>query len=138
MIKTLSVAVQYLESKGFHCQLSEKNERVVRLKFKAENVESVEVLLVFDEDEHSVSCKCYNLCKFPENKKLDMYRICNELNANYRWLKFYVDESDNTITAQLDAVIQVESCGAECYELVGRSVAIADEAYPKFMKAIWQ
>lgn len=138
MIKTAKVAVSYLESKEFHCKLSEKDERLVRLSFKADNKESIDVLLVFDEDEHSVSCKCFNICKFAADKKEAMYKVCNEVNAQYRWLKFYVDESDNTITAQMDAVIQVESCGPECYEIVGRSVSIVDEAYPKFMKAIWQ
>lgn len=138
MIKTVVAAVAYMENKGWHCKLSDDNERIVRLSFKADNKESIDVLLAFDENERSVTLKCYNICKFAEEKKAAMYKLCSEVNADFRWLKFYVDESDNTITGQVDAVIQVESCGDECYELVCRSVSIVDEAYPQFMKTIWQ
>jgi hypothetical protein len=67
-----------------------------------------------------------------------MYQLCSELNQEYKWAKFYVDESDNTLTVQDDAIIQLDTCGAECYELLARLVLIVDEVYPKMMKTIWQ
>ena len=48
----------------------------------------------------------------------------------YRWMRFYVD-SDNEFTAALDAVINGETIGEECYELLGRAVSIVDDVCGK-------
>lgn len=73
-----------------------------------------------------------------ESKKADMYRVCSELKARFKWVKFYIDESDNTITCQDDAIIQLDSAGPECFEILLRMYNIMDESYPVMMKTIWQ
>ena len=137
MIHSVVMTKSYFETKGMHCQTVDERENLLILNIKGENLE-MRVILEFTEDSEYVTVKSYNLCKFPENKLAQMYKLCSELNKSYKWVKFYVDESDNTITAQDDAIIQLDTCGAECYELVGRMVIIADEAYPTMMKTIWQ
>ena len=47
------------------------------------------------------------------------------------------NESDNTLEAAMDGVIQLESCGEECFELVLRMCKITDEVYPSVMKELW-
>ena len=60
------------------------------------------------------------------------------MNQEYRWVKFYVDEKENSVTIADDAIIQLDSCGEEIFELMYRLADIADDVYPEFMKAIWQ
>ena len=61
---------------------------------------------------------------------------CNELNAKYRWVKFYLDK-DKDVCVSLDAYIDEHTVGEECLNLVRRMINISDEAYPLFMKALW-
>ena len=137
MVSTLKMAKAFFESKGMNATVVDENDNILRMGFKGDNT-NVSVIIDFSEDGGYVTFKSYNLCTFPAEKINQMYKLCSELNKGYKWVKFYVDESDNTITAQDDAVIQLDSCGQECYELVGRMVLIVDEAYPSMMKTIWQ
>lgn len=115
---------------------ADEQRNVIRTGFNAHNKDHVEVLLIFDGDT-TMGLRSFNYVKFPEEKKAAMYQLCSEMNKQYRWVKFYVDEQDNTITLSDDAVIQVETAGEESFELMMRLIGIADQAYPTFMKALW-
>lgn len=65
-----------------------------------------------------------------------MLKACNEANKQFRWIKFYVSDNQE-VMAEDDAVLDMASVGEECIELVARMVRVVDEAYPKFMKAIY-
>lgn len=136
MLETVSAVVQYFDSKGLKYELSD-DENVIRVPYTLDNT-SVNVYLIFHENDRNVTIKCFEFCKFAEDKKPEMYKTCSLVNAEYKWEKFYVEESDNTITVQDDAIIQADSCGPECYELVARMVSIIDDVFPRFMKTIWQ
>jgi len=137
MVSTLKMAKAYFDSKGIHTSVLDEEDNILRVGFKGDNT-NVSILMDFSEDGEYVTFKSYNLCTFSVDKIAQMYKLCSELNKEYKWVKFYVDESDNTLTAQDDAIIQLDSCGVECYELVGRMVAIVDDVYPRMMKTIWQ
>lgn len=133
----LKVTAAYLDSQEIKYTILGEEEDKLSVVSRAENKDSVEIIAFFGEDNTDVCIKSFDVAKFPEAKKADIYKVCNELNADFRWVKFYVDERDNTVTAQEDAVVQLDSCGEECYELMARMVGIIDEGYPKLMKAIW-
>lgn len=97
-----------------------------------DNMDELYVIIVFDEDNSACVFYTFNYIEFSDDKKTEMIYKCNEMNNEYRWVKFYVDESDNTVTIQGDAVIQLKTCGEEVMEIVFRIVTIGDEAYPKF------
>ena len=137
MVSSLKMAQAYFESKGIRSAGVDEERNILQVKFGGDNT-NITILLCFTADGGYVTFKSFNLCKFSPDKLPQMYKACSELNRDYKWVKFYVDESDNTVTAQDDAIIQLDSCGEECYELVGRMVTIVDEAYPVLMKAIWQ
>lgn len=131
------IAAEYLQGEGIKLdQYGDENE-VVQVRYSADNVDRVEVKLFFDSDNRSVAVRSFNLCKVPENKKPAVYAACSKLNDKFRWVKFYIDEDDNTVTAAMDAIIQLDSCGEESKELIHRTVGIVDDAYPDLMKAIW-
>ena len=54
----------------------------------------------------------------PENKLPDLLIVCNSLNSQYKWLKFYLNK-DNDLMIQDDAIIHEGSAGDECLELLG-------------------
>ena len=55
------------------------------------------------------------------------YTIVNDLNKNYRWLKFWIGE-DGYITADMDAIVYPGSVGRECAEVILRMSKILESA----------
>ena len=127
----------FFDSKGLSYEVLGNDGEVIRAGFAMDNREGIRVLMFFDDDSTGVKIRAFDLVKFPPNKKEAMYKICNEMNSTYRWIKFFVDEKDNTIVAEDDAVIQLDSCGEEVFRCCLQLVSIADDAYPEFMKYIW-
>ena len=125
---------QYLETKKIHSK--EIQENVLMAGFKINNG-TIDIFLNFDETDTHVHLIGCNFIVVPENKYSDMYKVVNECNATYAYVKFVLNEEQGQVTLIEDDVIQLDSCGLECYELLDRMVAIVDDVYPKLMKAIW-
>ena len=98
---------------------------------------SMEIFLHFDESDTHVHLEGLNFIKVPESKYDKIYRVLNECNDNYSHVKFVLNLESGQINARDDDVIQLDSCGEECFELMIRMLRVVEDAYPKFMKAIW-
>ena len=135
MLNAMKLTMAFFDSKDLRYRASEK-DNVIETSFSLDNKGSLRIIISFDDDE-TVGIQSYDFCAFPEEKKPLMYKTCSLVNREYRWVKFYVDEKDNTITLEDDAVVQLDSCAEEVFELVLRMASIAEKAYPTFMKALW-
>lgn len=127
----------YFDLKGVHSVFPNDEKNKLALAFELENMDSLQMILYFAEDNDICRIRSYNVAKFPEGKIDKMYRICNEINMIYSWAKFMVDESDNTIFAEVDAAIQLDNCGEVVLHFCNLLAVIIDDAYPVFMKGIW-
>ncbi len=78
----------------------------------------------------------YYLESVPEDKIADVLLVCNEMNAKYKWVKFYID-SDNDIALQDDAILNLATAGEEALELIVRMIDILKNSKPEFMRAIY-
>ena len=103
----------------------------VKISYDCENT-SLTAQFVFDTDDEAVAVYIFNLYEARYSQIDDCKKLCNDMNAKYRFVKFYLDEKDNTITVQADAIFRSHDIGDICYELLLRSLDIADEAYPSF------
>lgn len=127
--------MKYLDNHGV--KYDDQNETIVSLSYKAENMDSVRVYVGFDSDgENLVTFKSYSIGHVKDDKLSAALVACNAMNAQFRWIKFYIDD-DQDIACQCDALVDMESVGSECLQLVERMVGIMDDAYPEFMKAFW-
>ena len=131
------VTKAFFDSKGLFSEFVDEMHDKLSLSFKMDNREPMRIIVFFAENNTSCKIRAYSVAKFPQEKMERMYKICNDLNFKFAWIKFYVDESDNTITADDDAVIQLDSCGDEVYRCCIQMAQIVDEAYPTIMKGIW-
>ncbi len=125
-----------LEENGLNYSFLNEEESVLRVgwKLKATNIS---IFFQFGEDGTNVHFEGHEFLLIPEGNIEQMYKICNQMNREYRWVKFAVDEEVKEVVVEGDAVIQLDSCAQECLELMIRTTRIIDDAYPKFMKAMW-
>ena len=69
-----------------------------------------------------------------KGKEAAGYALCNELNGQYRWGKFFVDK-DSDLCFQSDAWVSEATCGEETLYIIRRIVGIVNDAYPKIARA---
>lgn len=131
------MVASYFQNENLKFDIDGDDEEIIRINFNADNVESVRISLFFDKEDKNVAIRSFNICKVEEAKKAKIYQVMSKLNDDFRWVKFSIDENDNTVTASTDAVIRMDVAGEICYELVFRMVNIVDDAYPEIMKALW-
>ena len=136
MTMSYKLTAAYFDSKGLKYMGHEEDDALL-LFYGMESGNRLDILIHFDESETSAGLTTYNYVKFPAEKKADMYALCSKMNEEYRWVKFFVDEETCEIKVRDDAVIQLDSCGEEMYELTGRMIQICESAYKDFMKGVW-
>ena len=125
---------QFFESQS--TKANELKEDLLRIGWEFEGG-SIEIFFHFDETDTHVHLEGINFIKVPEDKYDAMYKVLNECNYKYTHVKFVLDTESGQIIARDDDVIQLDSCGPECFELMIRMVRVVEMAYPKFMKAMW-
>jgi len=126
----------YFDTKGLRYTEAEKRD-VLYIKFNGmDHCPGIEIIVYFDDDDETVAIRAFEVVKVPDDKKKEILRACNELNAQYRWAKFYL-EDDMFVAVADDAIIDAAACGEEIHELVLRIMNIVDEGYPTLMKAIY-
>ena len=126
----------FLDSKGLKYQ--DVNERTVKLTWESKvSAAGLRVVVYFaEENRNNAHFICNGFCSVPDEKQVDLMVVCNALNKQYRWFKFYVDD-DGDVMVEDDAILSMDNVGDECLELIVRMVNVVDEVYPVFMKAIW-
>ena len=139
MLKSVANFISTLESKEIkytHYPKEENRKEIVKISYTAKHNNSLSFYFFFDDDGESINLKIWDICKVSEEKMMEMYVVLNEINYEYRWVKLYIDK-DNEVTASGDAIIDENTAGEECCEILGRYLSILDDVYPRLMKVLW-
>ncbi len=92
---------------------------------------------IFDSDMETVSIYVWNLIEFEGSNSINLYRACNTENYDWKIVKFYVDTTDNTVTAQYDLIFHYTAAAKSAFQnsiwdAMVRMDGILEEAYPSF------
>ena len=71
----------------------------------------------------------------PKDRQRPMLKLLNDLNANYAWVRFFLD-SDSEVAAAADAVITTASAPRVCWEMLRRVFSVLDEVQEKIDKVL--
>lgn len=94
------------------------------------------MVYVFFSSENEAQVKCFNVCKFTEEKNLVILQTVNKLNIDYRLVKFAATP-EGVVTASID-VMAAEDTAADILFFALRAIhTILDDAYPVLMKALY-
>lgn len=125
----------YMDQHGVKYHLWEDGD-TVSVTYDMRSGATLTVHLHFDEDgDGKVDMSVVHLGKFSAERLVAGLLTCNDLNQNFRWVKFYLD-SDNEACARCDAIIDLETVGDECFELMQRMLHIVDDALPDLKRAL--
>ena len=89
----------------------------------------------FSEDEDLVLIRIWNLMEF-DASEVDAAKIAaNEANYDYKIARFYVDESDNTLTCSYDLITREGASVGECVlDATAYLINIIDASHDKFAR----
>ena len=133
--KAIEAAMKAKELK-YSIRESEKTS-AVRVGFDRDGF-SAAFHFISSDDDTDVAVRILDLVTIPEPKRASILTTLNELNNEYRYLKFCLD-GDGDVRVEYDFPVStpMDQVGAFAYEVLARGVKICDDAYPRLMKAIW-
>ena len=116
------------------------DEYTIKIAYDCENKEGgVTVFVFFDEaGDNQVHFVSSVICTTNGKRELEMLRVVNTLNREWRWITFVMGGRNGEIYGQADTMVDLVSVGAECLERVQRMVRIISETYPLLMNALWK
>jgi len=87
----------------------------VNVSYTLDNFASLQCSIFFKSDCEEVSLRIWNIIKAKAGKSL-ITATLNELNADYKFVKYVYDESDSTVQAEVDQYIDGDHCGRSVYD----------------------
>ena len=103
------------------------NNEIVHIKNKGDYY-SYTIHYYFSEDNESVSIRIWNLIDFDSSDMDKVYLAVSQLNKTYKWVKFYADEIDNSVTLSADMIVRRNSgTGDIVLEMTLRIASILDD-----------
>lgn len=95
-----------------------------------------EILVISNDDENDFTLRIQPLVRVPEDKAEAVLRVVNDINARFRFVKFYLDKSHD-VCMQWDSPVSGQNAGEMCFEITARAMSIINTVYPEIMKVIW-
>lgn len=128
----------YLGNNNIHYDSAMNNDNIIVIKNPLQKNSSVTMRIFVGCNDDTSDTGHIALRGFGDVNELSyniLYKL-NELNSNYRWFKFEIDEDDKSITMTRDFK-KSEDTNEQIMELIVRGLNLADECYPQIMKCIW-
>ena len=87
----------------------------------------------FKEDEDMVLIRIWNLMEFDDSEMSAAKNAANDANYDYKIARFYVDDTDNTLTCSYDLITREGASVGECLlDATGYLINIIDAAHTHF------
>lgn len=90
-------------------------------------------VVMFEDSLEAASIRVWYIIEYDPAQLMEVVRVCNALNAGNRFVSFYADESDNTVTASMDLIFRGEDAGAVTARAVERLTDTLDRAWPQLL-----
>ena len=123
----------YLKSKDYNFTVYQDDDESAVIGFPYKGRE-IKCFFSGDEGQYLSLYMVYESVE--EDKMVQALVACNELNAKFKWVTYYVDD-DRDIILHDDALLSKANAAAEAMELLVRMVDISDKAKPVIMKALY-
>lgn len=105
----------------------EDGQEHVQVSFSSDNYETIVLDAFFSKDSNTVCVYAWNLVNVTASKNFAL-NVMNQLNSDYFYAKFYLDESDNTVTCEMEGFYPTnKDAGFIAYNIVTKLVEIIED-----------
>ena len=127
-LTSTQTCLDYLDANGIKYSykgMGDTGRERVTVSYNCDNFESLTVTLLFDPDEDEVDLRIWSIITVTAGRNRTLETI-QSLNAEYKYCKFVLDESDSTLQAELDLLIDKDHCGQPIADAFKRMIAVVD------------
>ena len=111
---------------------SDNNKEYVAFKNESDAGEYT-ILISFKENNEEVNLRIFNIISYSDADFSKLLRTVNSMNYKYKWVRFYLDETDNTLTASMDLVVRPgDQVGDIVIDAMIHMTNVLDAAYESF------
>lgn len=121
--------LDYLDSKGIkytYVGLEENGDERVTVSYSLDNFSSLKCTLIFDKDDDEVNLRMWNIATVTAGRN-KTFETIQKLNADYKYCKFVIDESDSSLQAEADMFIDKNHCGKPVYDAMHYMFVVVDD-----------
>ncbi len=143
-----SVSPKYATTKAFMDLLEKNNMRhecrgvqksgneLVILYNHSDDYGDREYRFTFNESGTIATIQLWNLIDFAPEDRAAVMDVCNKANYDWKFTRFYVDDTDNSVTVQFDGVLPEDGSKTEdvVWMMVLRMHDIIKNVYPDLVK----
>ena len=137
--KATRIIAEALEAKGVICRTMDNDEMSAVIIPANEDGIKFEIRMISNSDNNDVNIYTDEFVSYPENKRNNGLKQINDLNGQYRFVKFVMDPADGAV--HLECFIPMSIGDSElpnaAEEMLLRLVITIKDAYPQIMKTIW-
>ena len=110
--------------------IDEDKDEQVNVSVRGDNMKRIEISIFFNEDLDAVGMRSWYVISFDKANLNKVLAAVNQLNCDYKFVKFAVDESDYSVDAKIDCPIRDDdNAGEIAYDALYYIENIVDEAY---------
>lgn len=134
MTASAQTLIDELEARGIQLDYQQLGDGgdLIGISFAgSEEGVSYEILTIIDRDESNIILRCFNIYPVEPEQEVEALRAINQLNMDFRWMKFYLDE-ENQVAAGTDAIVTLDNAAVVAFDLLGRALHIINAGY-KFL-----
>ena len=101
----------------------------VEVIYTGDYCDTIDIDIYFSSDNDRASFRFWNVIDFNSSDYREILGVVNQLNADYKWVKFVVDTQDYSVTAELDVLFPIGDAGEICLVSLDQIVNISDFGY---------
>ena len=109
--------------------VDEDGDELVITAFDMEGVR-VELRFYFSANGENAYIRVWNVINYDLANWQNVVQVIDGINGDYRFVRFYTDDYDNSVTAALDLIYRGSDVGEICMEALYYLVNIIEDAYP--------
>ncbi|MBQ7849638.1 MAG: hypothetical protein IJ343_07960 [Clostridia bacterium] len=86
--------------------------------------------LCFAPDGRRCTLRAGELIAFAQPQQLSVLKVCNDLNSDFRYVRFHIEEDSRTVTAVMDVRFIGQEAGETVWDAMQRLLVIVEEGLP--------
>ena len=129
--------VDYLDTQGVKYRwegVDQDGDEHIRISFGGKNMDPIVTDWYFDNARGRVVVRSWNVIDYSISDYYYVSAALDEANGTYLFVKFYTDDTDNSVTAGYDMPVTGSQDAEQCYEILMRMINILDDVYPQLSK----
>ena len=109
--------------------IDDDNDEWLEIVYTGDYCDNIDIIVYFKADTQEANFRFWNMVDFNSADYREVLTVVNQLNSDYKWVKFVVDTRDYSVQSEADVIFHPVDVGDICLETLSHIVNVSDLAY---------